>query len=50
MKTVAELKEKELRQAYVFACRQYNNSYKEKKNIEEEMFRRYERELDENRE
>lgn len=48
-KTIKELEEKELRQAYVFACRKYNTAYKEKKEIEEEMFRRYEKELEENR-
>ncbi|MBQ8300032.1 MAG: hypothetical protein IJX99_09330 [Clostridia bacterium] len=46
---VHELGEKELRQAYVFATRRYNEAYKEKKEIEEEMCRRYERELEENR-
>lgn len=50
MKKIVELDDKELRQAYVFACRKYNDSYKEKKAIEDEMFRRYEKELDENRE
>lgn len=49
MKSVTELDDKELRQAYVSACRRYNESYKEKKNIEEEMCRRFERELEENR-
>ncbi len=45
MRTVKELDDKELRQAYVVACRQYNNAYKNKKEIEEEMFRRFELEL-----
>lgn len=49
MKSVTELDDKELRQAYVSACRRYNESYKEKKSIEDEMYRRYERELEENR-
>jgi hypothetical protein len=49
MRTVAELNDKELRQAYVFATRRYNEAYKEKKSIEEEFYRRYERELEENR-
>ena len=49
MKTVAELDDKELRQAYVIACEQYDNSYKEKKSIEEEMRRRFKKELEENR-
>lgn len=50
MKKPNELTEKELRQAYVIATRQYNLIYKQKKDLEEEMFRRYERELEENRE
>ena len=33
MKTIAQLDDKELRQAYVFACRKYNTAYKEKKEI-----------------
>ena len=45
MRTVKELDDKELRQTYVVACRQYNNAYKNKKEIEEEMFRRFELEL-----
>lgn len=49
MKTVSELDDTELRQAYVFATRKYNEAYKEKKSIEEEMFRRYEKELEKNR-
>ena len=50
MKTASELDEKELRQAYVFACRRYNEAYKQKKELEEEMYKRYEKELEENRE
>ena len=50
MKKAVELTDKELRQAYVFAMKRYNETYKEKKDLEEEMFRRYEKELDENRE
>ena len=49
MKSVSELTDIELRQAYVFATRRYNESYKEKKSIEEEFYRRYERELEANR-
>ena len=49
MKTIHELSDKELRQAYVFATRRYNEVYKEKKSIEEEFYRRYEKELEENR-
>ena len=50
MKKACELTDKELRQAYVFASRRYNEAYKEKKELEEEMFRRYEKELEEHRE
>jgi hypothetical protein len=49
MKTASELDEKELRQAYVFACRRYNEAYKQKKELEEEMYKRFERDLEENR-
>ena len=50
MKSVVELNDTELRQAYVYATRRYNDAYREKKQIEDEMFRRYERELEANRE
>jgi hypothetical protein len=50
MRSVTELTDKELRQAYVSVYRRYNETYKQKKELEEEMFRRYERELEENRE
>ena len=49
MKTIGQLDDKELRRAYVIACEQYDNSYKEKKNIEEEMRKRFKNELEENR-
>ena len=49
MRSVTELTDKELRQAYVFACKRYNEAYKQKKEIEEEMYKRYEKELEENR-
>ena len=49
MKSVSELTDKELRQAYVYATRRYNEAYKEKKSIEEEFYRRYKRDLEENR-
>lgn len=49
MNTVDKLTDTELRRAYVVACKQYNNSYKAKKEIEEEMARRFEKELEENR-
>lgn len=49
MNTPDKLNDKELRQAYVVAVKNYNNSYKAKKELEEEMFRRFEKELDENR-
>ena len=49
MNTPDKLTDTELRRAYVVACKNYNNSYKAKKDIEEEMFRRFEAELDKNR-
>ena len=49
MRSVSELDDKELRQAYVSATRRYNEAYKQKKELEEEMYKRYERELEENR-
>ena len=49
MKRVSELDEKDLRQAYVSACRRAKEANKEKKDIEEEMCRRFERELEEHR-
>lgn len=49
MKSVSELTDKELRQAYVYATDRYNESRKEKKSIEEEFYRRYKRDLEENR-
>ena len=47
--TVDKLSDTDLRRAYVCAVKQYNNSYKAKKEIEDEFFRRFEKELDENR-
>lgn len=49
LNTVDKLSETELRRAYVVACNSYNNAYKAKKEIEEEMKRRFEKELDDNR-
>jgi hypothetical protein len=49
MPTIDKLNDTELRRAYVVACRNYSNSYKAKKDIEDEMYRRFEKELDENR-
>ena len=46
---VDELTEEELRRHYVVAVKQYNNAYKIKKEIEEEFFRRFEAEIEENR-
>jgi hypothetical protein len=46
---VDELTEEELRRHYVVAVKQYNNAYKIKKEIEEEMFRRFEKDLENNR-
>ena len=41
--------DKQLRQAYVITCKQYNQAYKDKKDIEAEMVKRFELELQENR-
>lgn len=49
MNTVDKLSDSELRRAYVVACKSYNTAYKSKKEIEEEMYRRFEAELEENR-
>lgn len=49
LRTVDKLSDTELRRSYVVACRAYNNAYKAKKEIEEEMFKRFEKELEENR-
>lgn len=49
MKKVEELNDKELRQAYVVTCKEFNSAYKCKKEIEEEMRRRFEIELENNR-
>lgn len=49
LRTVDKLDDTELRRAYVVACNSYNSAYKAKKEIEEEMKRRFERELEENR-
>jgi hypothetical protein len=49
MNTVDKLSEAELRRAYVVACRTYDSAYKSKKEIEAEMRRRFEAELEENR-
>lgn len=49
MNTVDKLSDTELRRAYVVAYNSYNNAYKAKKEIEEEMYRRFEKELEENR-
>lgn len=49
LRTVDKLDDTELRRAYVVAVRAYNNAYRTKKEIEEEMARRFEAELEENR-
>lgn len=46
---INEISDKQLRQAYVIACKQYNQAYKDKKDIEQEMYKRFEIELEENR-
>lgn len=45
VKTIQELSDKELRQAYVVADECYRKAYKEKKEIEEEMVKRFKSEL-----
>lgn len=49
LRTVDKLSDTELRRHYVLAVKQYNNAYKEKKEIEEEFFKRFERDLEQNR-
>lgn len=49
LRTIDKLTDAELRRHYVVAVKQYNNAYKTKKEIEEEMARRFEKELEENR-
>ena len=49
LRTLDKLTDAELRRHYVVAFKQYNLAYKTKKEIEEEMYRRFEKELDENR-
>jgi hypothetical protein len=49
MNTVDKLSDSELRRAYVVATKNYNQAYKAKKELEEEMFRRFEKELEDNR-
>lgn len=49
LRTVDKLSDAELRRSYVVACNSYNSAYKAKKEIEEEMKRRFEKELEENR-
>jgi len=46
---VNELSEAELRRHYVLAVKEYKNAINVKKEIEEEMFRRFEKDLDDNR-
>lgn len=50
MRTIHELDDTELQNEYVFTTRRYNEAYKQKKEIEEEMYRRYEKRLEENHE
>lgn len=49
MNTPDKLTDTELRRAYVVATKNYNNAYKAKKDLEEEMYKRFEKELEENR-
>ena len=49
IRTLDKLDDAELRRHYVVACKQYNMAYKTKKDIEDEMLRRFEKELETNR-
>lgn len=49
MKKIPELTDTELRQAYVVAVKSYTQAYKDKKAIEEEMYKRFEIELERNK-
>jgi hypothetical protein len=49
MNTVDTLSDTELRRALAVACRSLRNAQKAKKEIEDEMERRFEKELEENR-
>ena len=49
IRTVDKLTEAELRRHYVLVVKQYDNAYKVKKDIEKEMFRRFEAELEKGR-
>lgn len=46
---IKDMTDKQLRQAYVIAWKQYNQAFKDKKDIETEMYKRFEIELEENR-
>lgn len=46
---ISKMSDRQLRQAYVITCKQYNQAYKDKKDIEQEMYKRFEIELEENR-
>lgn len=46
---INEIDDKQLRQAYVVAYKSYNDAYRTKKEIEEEMFKRFDIELENNR-
>lgn len=46
---IQEMDDTQLRRAYVIACKQYNQSLKDKKDIENEMYKRFELELEKNR-
>lgn len=50
MRSASELNDKELLLAYASVCKRVNLLYKEKKELEEVMAQRYEKELESNRE
>lgn len=47
--TINEMTDIQLMQAYVIACKQYDQAYKDKKDIFDEMKKRCEAEIDKNR-
>ena len=49
MRSASELNDKELLIAYASVCERSSQIYKEKKDLEDEMSKRYKKELDENR-
>lgn len=44
---INEMDDAQLRRAYVITCKQFNQAYKDKKDIETEMYERFNREIEE---